>query len=231
MDVNDIKAAYRRYAPIYDIVFGPILHPGRKQIIDSLNCQPEDRILEVGVGTGLSLPLYPKDVKVTAIDLSAEMLNKARRRVRRAGLGNVDAILEMNGEDLRFDDGVFDKVVAMYVVSVAPHPARLVHEMCRVCKASGGIFIVNHFGSDNFLMKVLEERLVGLSALVGFRAHMDMDEFLRLTQLEVAEIRRANIFGYWRVLRCRNHARELVTRKTEYAGYPDAAGRTEDREA
>jgi phosphatidylethanolamine/phosphatidyl-N-methylethanolamine N-methyltransferase len=231
MDIEGIKAVYRRYAPIYDIVFGPVLHPGRKLIIEALNCRPGDRILEVGVGTGLSLPLYPKDVRVTGIDISAEMLNKARRRIARAGLEHVDAVLEMNGEDMRFADRAFDKVVAMYVVSVAPDPTRLVEEMCRVCKAGGDIFIVNHFCSANLLVKALEKLLASLSAVAGFRPNLDLDEFLRTTRLEVVETRKANMFGYWKVLRCRNHVKGLVTREVPHAGHPDATIRIKCRGA
>lgn len=225
MDIKEIKTAYRRYAPIYDVVFGPVLRPGRKQIIQLLDCRPGDRVLEVGVGTGLSLPLYPEDVRVTGIDISTEMLDKARRRVARAGLRNVDTILEMNGEDMRFDDGAFDKVVAMYVVSVASDPARLVEEMCRVCKTSGDIFIVNHFSSGNLLMRALEKRLASISGIAGFRPDMEMTEFLHTTHLEVVEIRDTNMFGYWRVLHCRNRTRELVASEKAQVGEPDALSR------
>ena len=204
MDIEDIKAAYRRYAPVYDVVFGPVLNPGRKLVVEALDCRPGERILEVGVGTGLSLPLYPKGVQITGIDISAEMLHKARQRVARARLMHVEAILEMNGEDMRFPDRTFDKVVAMYVVSVASDPKRLVEEMRRVCKPSGDIFIVNHFCSRNVLLKSSEKLLAAFSTLAGFRPNMDLDEFLHTTRLEVVETRKANLFGYWRVLRCRN---------------------------
>lgn len=224
MDVEDIKTAYRRYAPIYDMVFGPVLHPGRKLIIEALNCRPGERILEVGVGTGLSLSLYSRDVRVTGIDISAEMLNKARHRIARARLEHVDAVLEMNGEDMRFADRAFDKVVAMYVASVAPNPTRLVEEMCRVCKANGEIFIVNHFSSANFLVRALEKRFASLSGMAGFRPNMDLDEFLRTTRLEVMEARKANVFGYWRVLHCRNRAQGLVTPEGAHAGLSAATG-------
>lgn len=207
MDIQHIKAAYRRYAPIYDVVFGPILRQGRKQIIDSLNCRPGDRILEVGVGTGLSLPLYPRNVRVTGIDVSADMLKKASQRIARANLEHVDTILEMNGEEMHFEDGNFDKVVAMYVVSVVPNPTRLVEEMCRVCKADGDIFIVNHFCSRNAVVNAMEKRLAGLSSIAGFRPNIDLDEFLRATRLDVVDVRKANLFGYWKVLRCRNDSK------------------------
>ncbi|ALP53343.1 hypothetical protein Tel_09350 [Candidatus Tenderia electrophaga] len=207
MDIKDIKAAYRRYAPVYDVIFGPIFNQGRKHIIDSLNCQPGDRILEVGVGTGISLPLYPADVSVTGIDVSTEMLRKAERRVARTGLENVEAVLEMNGEDMDFADGSFDKVVAMYVVSVVANPTRLVEEMSRVCKPGGEIFIANHFCSSHPLVSAMEKRLAGMSSMAGFRPNVDLDEFVDASGLDVVDVRDTNLFGYWKVLRCRNEAK------------------------
>ena len=207
MEIEAIRAAYRRYARIYDAVFGPILHPGRKQIIHALNCKPGDTILEVGVGTGLSLPLYPNDVKVTGIDISTEMLEKARARVEEGGLSQVQAVLEMDAEDLRFPDSSFDKVVAMYVVSVVSDPSRVVEEMRRVCKPGGEIFIVNHFRARNPVIRVLEGLVSPLAKLVGFHPDLALEDLLEKTRLDVVDMRSANLFGYWKVLRCRSSAR------------------------
>jgi phosphatidylethanolamine/phosphatidyl-N-methylethanolamine N-methyltransferase len=207
MEIEAIRAAYRRYARIYDAVFGPILHPGRKQIINALNCRPGDTILEVGVGTGLSLPLYPSDVKVTGIDISTEMLEKARERVNEGGLSQVQAVLEMDAEDLRFPDSNFDKVVAMYVVSVVSDPSQVVEEMRRVCKPGGEIFIVNHFRARNPVIRVLEGLLSPLAKLVGFHPDLALEGLLEKTRLDVVDIRSTNLFGYWKVLRCRSSAR------------------------
>ncbi len=207
MEIEAIRAAYRRYARIYDAVFGPILHPGRKQIIDALNCRPGETILEVGVGTGLSLPLYPGNVKVTGIDISTEMLEKARARVNEGGLSQVQAVLEMDAEDLRFPDSNFDKVVAMYVVSVVSDPSRVVEEMRRVCKPGGEIFIVNHFRARNPVIRLLEGLLSPLAKLVGFHPDLALEDLLEKTRLDVVDIRSTNLFGYWKVLRCRSSAR------------------------
>ncbi len=214
MELEAIRAAYRRYARIYDAVFGPILHPGRKQIIEALNCRPGDAILEVGVGTGLSLPLYPAKVKVTGIDISTEMLAKARERVKEAGLSQVEAVLEMDAEDLRFADSSFDKVVAMYVVSVVSDPSRMVEEMRRVCKPGGEIFIVNHFRARNPVIRVLEGLLSPLAKLVGFHPDLDLDDLLQKTRLDVVDIKSANLFGYWKVLRCRSTRRRPLSIET-----------------
>ncbi len=206
MNIDAVKAAYRRYARIYDILFGPIFHPGRKVIVEALECQPGERILEVGVGTGLSLPLYPDHVRVTGIDISTEMLEKARQRVEQDGLSQVEEVLEMDAEQMQFADASFDKVVAMYVVSVVPDLAQLVREMRRVCKPDGEIFIANHFHSSNPVMKSVEKLLSPLSKLAGFHPDIDLDDFIRETGLDVVEMRNVNLFGYWKVLRCRNAA-------------------------
>jgi len=208
-----VKNAYRRCAGIYDVVFGPILHPGRKMIIQTIATRPGDSILEVGVGTGLSLPLYPKDVKVTGIDLSQEMLSKARQRVEEHGLSQVEAVLEMDAENMRFADNSFDTVVAMYIVSVSPNPAQLANEMRRVCKSGGDIIIVNHFRSRNLIGRALVNLLyllLPLPKLTGFRIDLDLDEFIKATKLEVVEVRNVNLFGMWKMLHCRNSSKQPV---------------------
>lgn len=207
MEIEAIRTAYRRYARIYDAVFGAILHPGRKLIIQALNLRQGDNILEVGVGTGLSLPLYPENVKVTGIDISGEMLAKARERVRQQNLAQAEAVLEMDAEDLKFPKNTFDKVVAMYVVSVVSDPPRLVDEMCRVCKPGGEMFIVNHFRSRNGFIRALEGLFSPLAKLVGFHPDLALEDLLEQTGLYVVKIRSANLFGYWKVLRCRSTIR------------------------
>ena len=114
MQLETVKTAYRRYAGFYDALFGPVLQPGRKAVIEALQCKPGERVLEVGVGTGLSLDLYPPDVRVTGIDVSREMLEKARRRVAKRKLSHVEALLEMDAEAMTFAAASFDKIVAMF---------------------------------------------------------------------------------------------------------------------
>src|SRR6267378_1699730 len=111
MHLQTVKAAYRRYAKVYDALFGPVLQPGRKAVMEALDCRPGERVLEVGVGTGLSLPLYPPFVRVTGVDLSREMLEKARMRVRRRELSNVEGLHEMDAQAMDFPDASFDKIV------------------------------------------------------------------------------------------------------------------------
>ena len=201
MQIEAVKAAYRRYAAVYDAVFGPVLQPGRKAVMQALGLRPGDRVLEVGVGTGLSLPLYPRDVTITGIDVSREMLEKARRRVARRKLPNVEALLEMDAESMSFADASFDKVVAMYVLPVVENPQQLLRELHRVCRPDGEIFIVNHVRSDNRLIAAFENGLARFSDTIGFRPDFELRDMVSDTA-EVTELSRINFF--WRVMRVKN---------------------------
>jgi phosphatidylethanolamine/phosphatidyl-N-methylethanolamine N-methyltransferase len=204
MDLQDTLKTYRLFSGSYDFVFGPVFHPGRKEAVRIANDRPGQRILEVGVGTGLSLPFFRRDAKVTGIDVSAEMLDKARRRVAQRQLSQVEALIEMDAENLTFADDSFDSVIALYVASVVPDPARFAAEMRRVCIPGGTIVVVNHFTSENVPMRFIEKRLAPLAGKIGFHADFPLAEFITASRLDVRETRPSNLFGYWRLLRCVN---------------------------
>jgi phosphatidylethanolamine/phosphatidyl-N-methylethanolamine N-methyltransferase len=206
MELEQTLKTYRLFAGPYDLVFGPVFHPGRKDAVRIANDKPGQRILEVGVGTGLSLPFFRTDAEVTGIDVSAEMLAKARRRVARQELTQVKALLEMDAENLSFADSSFDAVLALYVASVVPNPARLAAEMRRVCRPRGTIVIVNHFMSEG-PMRHVETWLAPLAGKIGFHADFSLEKFLLTAQLTVREMRPSNLFGYWKLLRCVNDKR------------------------
>ncbi len=168
-------------------------------------CRPDDTVLEVGVGTGLSLPLYDPKVRVIGIDISPQMLERARALVRSRNLSNILALMEMNAEQMDFPDNSFDKVTAMYVVTVAPDPVRLIQEMRRVCKPGGELLIVNHFHNANPLIGACERLLAPLSRYLGFNPALPLDRFLLQTGLVVEEICPVNFFGYWTLLRVPNN--------------------------
>jgi phosphatidylethanolamine/phosphatidyl-N-methylethanolamine N-methyltransferase len=204
MDLHDTLRTYRLFSGSYDIVFGPVFHPGRKDAVRIANDRPGQRILEVGVGTGLSLPHFRPDSRVTGIDVSAEMLAKARRRAEHRRLAHVEGLHVMDAENLEFPDSSFDAVLALYVASVVPNPARFAAEMRRVCIPGGTIVVVNHFTSENLLLRSIEKRLGRLARHIGFHADFPFDAFRSDSRLSIREVRPSNLFGYWKLLRCVN---------------------------
>ena len=216
MDIDAIRKSYRRYAARYDLYFGAVFQPGRKAIVELMECQAGERILEVGVGTGLSLPLYPDHVQITGIDVSTDMLAKAHGRVQDQVLENV-LLHEMDAEDMTFPDNSFDKVVAMYVASVMPNPKQLVAEMRRVCKPGGELFIVNHFLSRNRLLARVEKTIAPLSNLMGFHPDFELAAFVRETELNVVEQVPVNLLGYWTLLRAHNQKRGSSAEEAAYS--------------
>jgi phosphatidylethanolamine/phosphatidyl-N-methylethanolamine N-methyltransferase len=200
MQIEAVKAAYRRYAGLYDALFGPVLQPGRRAVLQALKCRAGERVLEVGVGTGLSLDLYPSGVKVTGIDVSGEMLAKARARVAKKRMTHVEALLEMDAEAMSFADATFDKVVAMYVLPVVPNPGRLLAELHRVCKPTGEIFLVNHVRSENPVIGAVEKGLARFSDKLGF--HPDFDLRNVVNGHELVHISRVALF--WKVMQLKN---------------------------
>src|SRR6476620_5243426 len=160
---NDFVAnVYEKLASVYDIVFGPVLHPGRVDAIRRMGIKRGDRVLEVGVGTGINAALYPRDCSVTGVDLSSPMLETARERVARKGVRNV-RLLQMDAANLNFGDDTFDIVYAPYVISVVPDPVAVTREMCRVCRPGGRIVILNHFRSKSRVGAWLERLIAPIT--------------------------------------------------------------------
>lgn len=203
MDLTSVRKAYQRYAPIYDRVFGPALNAGRLRTVRAVNRLPAARLLEVGVGTGLSLPHYRRDHRVVGVDISREMLAVAKQRVERDRLNNAE-ILEMDAESLAFADGAFDVVVAMYVVSVVPHPRRCLDEIMRVCRPGGTIFICNHFLSPR--KAGIARSIAPLGRWLGWRPEFTLHQLLGDSRLEVINQRPVPPLGLFTIIECRNPA-------------------------
>ena len=169
MHAESVASAYGRWAPIYDLVFGPVFRQGRSAAIEMAE-RIGGRVLEVGVGTGISLPGYSRKCRVTGVDISEGMLGKARDRVRRLGLAHVDEIAVGDAEALDFPDGSFDVVVAQYVVSAVPNPERALDEFARVCRPGGEIVITTRVGAEKGVRKTIEKGLMPITSRLGFRS-------------------------------------------------------------
>ncbi|MFW6080584.1 MAG: class I SAM-dependent methyltransferase [Desulfosalsimonas sp.] len=203
MDEQTVIRAYKRYAKNYDRIFGKVFEPGRRAVIEKMEFLAGQRILEVGVGTGLSLPLYPAEVSVTGIDISPHMLWLAKEQLR-GGTAQRRFLSLMDAQQMSFEDNSFDMVALMYVVTVVPHPDAMMREVQRVCRPGGDIFVVNHFSNDKLIPKAVETALLPFRNFIGFRPRFSMGDFLRQNPLTVVDIRRVNFLGYWTMLHARN---------------------------
>src|SRR6476659_5164170 len=199
---NDfVENVYDKLAKVYDLIFGPTLHPGRLQAIQRMNIQAGERVLEVGVGTGINLSLYPKHSQVTGIDFSSSMLEKARERAARKGLRNM-RLLQMDAADLKFADDSFDIVYAPYLISVVPDPVKVAREMRRVCRPGGRIIFLNHFLSPNPILSRGERLISPMTIHIGFKADLDLPAFLAQTQLPPISIEKVNLPRIWSLVTC-----------------------------
>jgi phosphatidylethanolamine/phosphatidyl-N-methylethanolamine N-methyltransferase len=196
-----VNRVYENLAWFYDFTFGPALHPGRVDAIQRMAIQPGDRVLEVGVGTGINAVLYPRDCTVTGVDLSSSMLEKAHERIARKGVRNV-RLLEMDAADLKFADDSFDIVYAPYVISVVPDPVAVTREMHRVCRPGGRIIILNHFRSKSRVGAWLERMIAPFTLYLGFKSDLDLPAFLVQAGLKPVSIEKVNIPRIWSLVTC-----------------------------
>jgi phosphatidylethanolamine/phosphatidyl-N-methylethanolamine N-methyltransferase len=196
-----VNRVYENLAWFYDFTFGPALHPGRVDAIERMAIKPGDRVLEVGVGTGINAVLYPRDCTVTGVDLSSSMLEKAYERIARKGVRNV-RLLEMDAANLKFADDSFDIVYAPYVISVVPDPVAVTREMHRVCRPGGRIIILNHFRSKSRLGAWLEKVIAPFTLYLGFKSDLDLPAFLVQADLKPVSIEKVNVPRIWSLVTC-----------------------------
>jgi phosphatidylethanolamine/phosphatidyl-N-methylethanolamine N-methyltransferase len=196
-----VDRVYAKLCPVYDLIFGAPLQAGRIAAIAGMDLRPGSSVLEVGVGTGLNAVLYPRDCRVTAIDRSASMLDKARERIRLRGLTNV-RVMEMDAANLTFRDESFDRVYAPYLISVVSDPVSVMREMVRVCRRGGMVVILNHFRSKHPLLSRIERAISPLTVHVGFKADLDLPALMAQAGLQPVSIQKVNRPRLWSLVTC-----------------------------
>ena len=185
------EAIYQRLAPVYDLIYGVTLAPGRRRALARLAPRGGESILEVGVGTGLSAMSYPRDCRVAAIDLSPHMLERARARLARRDVRHV-TLLRMDAAHLAFGDAQFDGIYAPYVMNVVHDPVAVAREMLRVCKPAGRVVLLNHFNHETGNDPV--DRVLGrLASRIGVNWHVDLPSLLRDSGLTAQSVERVNL--------------------------------------
>ena len=188
LDADAVRTAYRRQASFYDLAFGAISARARRRAIAAVNTLPCERVLEVGVGTGLALPHYLPSRRVTGIDLSADMLARARARVEAEQLSNVEALLELDAEATGLPTASFDLAVSMFVASVVPHPTALLAELRRVVRPGGHLLFVNHFAARGGLRLRVERAMAPLSHALGWHPDFAFEDLLDRPTLTAARL-------------------------------------------
>jgi len=203
LEKRQVQRAYELYAPVYDFIFDWIFAPGRTAAVKLLDLERSDSVLEVGIGTGLNLPLYPWACQLTGIDLSQEMLDKAVERVQTLAMPNV-TLKVMDATSLDFGDNEFDKVVATYTISAVPDPVAVLKEMRRVVKPDGIIVILNHFRSDRRLTGWVEDLLAPVCTRLGWKSNLPLAPLLEQVGLVPESVTQVNMFDGWRLVKCVN---------------------------
>jgi phosphatidylethanolamine/phosphatidyl-N-methylethanolamine N-methyltransferase len=204
LDADSVRAAYKRWAGVYDGVFGGISAAGRRRAVELVNRLPGTDVLEVGVGTGLALPHYTANKRITGIDLSADMLAFARERVATGKLANVAALHEMDAEATDFPDASFDIAVAMFVASVVPNARRLLAETRRVVRPGGNILFVNHFAAERGPRWWVERAMAPAARRLGWHPDFGMDRLFAPEDMAVIEARPVWPFGIFTLVKLPN---------------------------
>ena len=203
LERDRVAEAYGRWAPVYDLVFGPVFNRGRRAAVDAAE-RIGGRILEVGVGTGLSLDCYAKSNNIVGIDISEPMLRKARQRVSRLRLNNVEMIMLMDAEQLDFTRGSFDVVVAQYVVTAVPNPEKALDEFVRVVRPGGEIILTSRIGAEQGVRGTLERWLMPLTSRLGWRTEFPWaryERWARKSPVRLVERRALPPLGHFWLIR------------------------------
>jgi phosphatidylethanolamine/phosphatidyl-N-methylethanolamine N-methyltransferase len=204
LDAHTVTKAYARWAPVYDLVFGAVFERGRHAAIAAAE-RVGGRILEVGVGTGISLPQYSRDCRICGVDISEPMLRKAQERVDEFGLSNVEGLWVMDAERLNFPDASFDVIVAQYVITTVPNPEATLDEFARVLRPGGEIILVSRVGAEAGLRRSLEHWFQPAARKLGWRTEFSFERYAqwasRTAGMTLVERRAMPPFGHFSLIR------------------------------
>lgn len=203
MDSESIERVYSAYSGVYDLVFGRWFHEPRTDAIRLLDIRPGETILEVGVGTGLSIPFYPTNCKVIGIDFCGPMLQKSRNQLQGRSYPHIE-LQKMDATQMSFSDNMFDAVFAAYVISAVSDPRQVISEMIRVCKPEGRIVLLNHFRNGNRIISICEKVISPLCKKLGFCADLDLGWLLQGKSLMIEKKLSVKPLNYWKAVRCIN---------------------------
>jgi phosphatidylethanolamine/phosphatidyl-N-methylethanolamine N-methyltransferase len=213
LDKEMITTAYARWAPVYDLVFGAVFERGRRAAIAAAE-RVGGRILEVGVGTGISLPDYARSNRLVGVDLSEPMLRKAQERVDALALTNVEALAVMDAEHLAFPDASFDVVMAQYVITTVPDPEATLDEFARVLKPGGEIILVSRVGAEDGLRRAFEQWFAPMARKLGWRTEFAWERFARWAEgphgVRLVERRAMPPLGHFSLVRFAKEAEGAV---------------------
>ncbi|MGD0229070.1 MAG: methyltransferase domain-containing protein [Syntrophorhabdales bacterium] len=199
MNQDEVKSIYTRYSSVYDKIFSHFFFPRIRLGLDRSEINGGDRIIEVGVGTGISLSLYPEGCRIVGIDVTRKMLEKAQEKKERHKLDHVE-LVEMDAENMTFDDDSFDHAVAAFVVTVVPNPQKMVSEMKRVTKSGGNIVILNHFCSKNAFVSKVEKVFSPLCEKWGWRSDISLDLLSNHCDLQIKHVLKKNKYDPWSII-------------------------------
>ena len=203
MNLESLERVYTNYSSVYDQTFGKAFNQSRKSAVKGLNVSPDDYVLEVGVGTGMALPLYPTHCRIMGIDLSEGMLKKAQECIAKHGLDHV-TLQRMDAGHMSFEDNTFDLVMAAYVVTAVPDYRKVVSEMIRVCRPGGRIVMLNHFSNGNKFIATIEKLISPICQRIGFRTDLSLEHVLEGTPLQVTKQEKMDPMQYWYLVECVN---------------------------